>query len=198
IAIEDQLVLGESNKPGSYNHSQMVLVDTLAVYNLLGTLDPDISIETYNGIFHASANEMYKSLERIIDGIEILLGIDDVPLAVGNNNREALYQAIYAISDLIDTEELAGTVSVHSSGYITPAMAVADFFAFLSLYYLSPIYLSGGGISEGVMLDNHAVLYTEWLDGKYDGRYMEDRANALSALLGTNSTDNDNDNPEVD
>src|SRR5690606_12971686 len=64
--------------------------------------------------------------------------------------------------------------------------------------YLSPIYLSDGGISECVMLDNHAVLYTEWLDGKYDGRNMEEHANPLSALLGTNSTDNDNDNPEVD
>ncbi|MGH7602919.1 MAG: calcium-binding protein, partial [Gemmatimonadaceae bacterium] len=102
IAIENQW---NSDEPAPFlpalNHSIVDLTDSLAVFNLLGDLDPAFSVTNaaseakYKTILNLAAQGTAASYERIVDALRALLNIGHDLLPVGNGQRERLYQAIY-------------------------------------------------------------------------------------------------------
>lgn len=104
IFIEDQGVLGILK-----NHSIEVLTDSLAVYNLLGALDPNITAAQIKPVLEAAANQPEESLENILNSLGELFGISG---SVAVDDREALHTRIQAIqaSDLF--QQTAGAVTL--------------------------------------------------------------------------------------
>lgn len=89
-------------------------------HNTNGELNADQFTEQY--LEDSAALGTASSLERVIDGLEKLFGLNTTPLSTSNGNRDALYQAIYAIQA--------------SAGYQT-ALQIADFAQVVSLAGLS-------------------------------------------------------------
>ncbi|MEK9140880.1 MAG: hypothetical protein AAB308_07480, partial [Nitrospirota bacterium] len=119
IAIENQVPSGEPDKPGALNHSQMILTDALAVYNLLAKLDPGLSSTTFKGLLGAADNTVYQSLERIVDAMERLLLADKTLLPTGNTQRDALYNAIYALQGNLLYQQSTGLVTIRDLSLFT-------------------------------------------------------------------------------
>jgi Ca2+-binding RTX toxin-like protein len=101
IPIENQFRGDEpiSARPGALNHSQQILTDALAVYATLTKIDPVLSTNAYKTILAAAAMGTSAGLERIVDALEKVLGINSTLLPAGNVNRDALYQAIYGLRE---------------------------------------------------------------------------------------------------
>ncbi|MEZ5614545.1 MAG: hypothetical protein R3E35_04955 [Rhodocyclaceae bacterium] len=101
ISIENQWQGNEplGDRPGALNHSQQTLTDALAVYAVLARIDSTLSTTAYKTILAAAAIGTSDGLERIIDALEGVLGINASQLASGNANRDALYQAIYGLRE---------------------------------------------------------------------------------------------------
>ena len=99
IPIENQFRGDEphATRPGARNHSQETLTDALAVYATLTKIDPTLSKTAFKAILGAAAMGTSAGLERVIDALESVLGINTSLLASGNANRDALYQAIYGL-----------------------------------------------------------------------------------------------------
>ncbi|MDT3735113.1 MAG: hypothetical protein ROZ00_02695 [Denitratisoma sp.] len=97
IPIENQWQGDEpsSGRPGARNHSQQTLTDALAVFAAIAKLDPALNTNTFKSILQAAAAGTSASLERIVDALEKLFGINSTPLATGNAQRDALYRALY-------------------------------------------------------------------------------------------------------
>ena len=112
IAIEKQFNSDEPNPfSPALNHSIVALNDSLAVYKLLADLSPTLSplsTADYKVILNQAAMFTSASLERIVDTLEGLFQVNDDLLPSGNNNREALYQAIYGTPDKIGLVNTAG------------------------------------------------------------------------------------------
>jgi hypothetical protein len=190
IPVEDQTVLGEPNPPAALNHSQMILTDSLAVYNTLAALDSSFTLEKYRTVFDASTNQMYASLESVVDGLLTIFNVSHVPLPAGNNQREALYEAICGLQNNENYSALVGSANIGASLEINAQQASTDFGAFLALYNLSPVYISGAALSEP-----NSSLYSQWSGGEFSSQYLEDRTEALHVLLGRNTTDLNSTNP---
>jgi Ca2+-binding RTX toxin-like protein len=129
IAIEDQFLSDELNPADAKNHSQQILTDSLAVYNLLTQLDPSLSVSAYKAILNASAIGTAASYERIVDALEILVGLNSTPLPTGNLNREELYQAIYAVREAIFVDHNAAVLELKPEFQgltLTPLNALAS------------------------------------------------------------------------
>lgn len=197
ISIENQASLGEPDRPIALNHSQQNLVDSLAVYNLLGQLDPSLSGEGYDELFQAISNEEYKSLEHIIDTVASLLGFIGPELLTGNNEREALYQKIYAIQNSTIFQDLvAGDVAIDSNA--EPADARTDFGAFLSLISLSPLVIhAADAVAQTALESVNSGLAAIWSADQslpdaqraYTDAYLESRAVFLNILTARNDRD---------
>ncbi|MCK6385948.1 MAG: hypothetical protein L6Q52_16650, partial [Rhodocyclaceae bacterium] len=101
IPIENQFRGDEpfSTRPSARNHSQQTLTDALAVYATLSRIDPTLSTTAYKAILAAAVLGTSAGLERILDALEKVLGINATPLPAGNANRDALYQAIYGLRE---------------------------------------------------------------------------------------------------
>ena len=97
IAIESQVNSDEPDPYSALNHSVVVLADSLAVYKLLNDLcvSPGLNEADYKSILNQVAAGTAASYERIVDTLQSLFRVNDTYLPTGNNNREALYQAIY-------------------------------------------------------------------------------------------------------
>jgi Ca2+-binding RTX toxin-like protein len=94
IAIENQWQSDETATPAALNHSQQTLTDALAVYAMLGKLDPTLTTASFKHILNAEVIGTAGSLEGIVDAIEKVLGIDNNRMPTGNANRDLLFQAL--------------------------------------------------------------------------------------------------------
>jgi len=138
ISIENQMAAEEPDSFGAFNHSIVALSDTLAVYELLSRLDPTLTPHTYSRLLSQSTMGTAASYARIVDGLQKLLGIDNVDLPYGNNNRDALYTAIYGLHEHAGFNALAGHVRIDADA---SAISRGDFGAILSLHHLTPFVL---------------------------------------------------------
>jgi Ca2+-binding RTX toxin-like protein len=117
IAIEDQTGYDQVQPfLPALNHSMVALTDSLAVYKLLSDLCATTSPLTttdYKFILNRAAI-FGASYERIVDGLESLLGINDEFLPAGNEafKREALYQAITALRADPNYQQRLGTLQI--------------------------------------------------------------------------------------
>ena len=64
-----------------------------------------------------------------------------------------------------------------------------DFSAFLTLYYLSPIYLEMNATASSLLESQQSALYSGWTNGDFSDEYITDRIEALSVLLARNNAD---------
>ena len=88
VSIEDQAGLNsdEPEPAGARNHSQQILTDSLAVYNLLTQLAPTLSLSEYKTILNQAAIGTSAGYERVVDVLETLFSINNTPLPTGNSN----------------------------------------------------------------------------------------------------------------
>ncbi|MFT7049247.1 MAG: Ca2+-binding RTX toxin-like protein [Halioglobus sp.] len=198
IATENQFSLSELDRDfPAYNHSIKILTDSLAVYNLLANFDPALSAENYNTIFQGSSNIEHSSLEAIVDGVAKFFSLGGAELPAGNDQRDALYQKIYAIqnSDIFQDLVAAG-VTIDSNA--KPADARTDFGVFLALVNLSPLVIHATDAAAQTALESvNSGLAASWSadqslpDGEraYTDAYLESRAVFLNILATRNSRD---------
>ncbi|MEN9480274.1 MAG: hypothetical protein RLZZ298_1669 [Pseudomonadota bacterium] len=117
IAIEKQWKSDESASPDALNHSQQTLTDALAVYAMLGKLDPSLATTSFKTILNSVVNGTAGSLESLVDIVEKLLDIDNNSMPIGNANRDLLYQALNRMQNGSGTaafEALVGQVKIES------------------------------------------------------------------------------------
>lgn len=186
VPIENQLFSDEPSPLSALNHSQMLLVDSLVVFNLLSMLDVSFSLIDYRAIFDSASNQEYKTLERIVDGMQTVFGIDSTALPAGNGSsqRNEIYQAIYDLMDSDTYTTLLNNASVQSSLGINAQQAATDFGVFLAVHYFSPLYISGAALAEP-----NQELYNQWSSGEFSQQYLADRTAMLGALLNANTND---------
>ncbi|MFZ1832670.1 MAG: calcium-binding protein [Pseudomonadales bacterium] len=189
VPIEDQ-----SAWPPAGNHAIALLAESLAAYQLLVQLDPGLTLERYHALLQSSSNRMDASLERVIDGVRALIGIDADPLPTGSAQREALYQAIYALQDPVGTPQftqLRGNLVFNALEDISVAKARSDFGVFLSLMQLSPLGIGTNQAGAAVLHAVHAAAYQQWAKGASatSDTFLHDRLTLLNASAILNSND---------
>ncbi len=189
ISIENQLSSKEPDRPAALNHSQMVLTDSLAVYNLLYQMDENLSESDFDTIFQLASNEEYKSLERIVDSLEALLDINSTALAVGNNHREALYKAVYGIQGSAAFQDLKGATtiaSVNGGPETISDLAAANTESGRGYRYTLVNLLPFAIISN---LAGTAADDPKYDVDNYTPEYLSDRAQMLELILKRNAAD---------
>jgi pimeloyl-ACP methyl ester carboxylesterase len=72
ILIEDQTRSDISDPAGSRNHSQRVLVDSLALYALFSRIDPTASLESITKIIESASANNGNTLESALDSLRTL------------------------------------------------------------------------------------------------------------------------------
>jgi len=140
VFIEDQGLPTIQNPAG--NHSIQALTDALAVYNLLGGLDSNLTFEQLTPLLEAGSNEPSQSLEAIVNAVGELFGAGD-PVAV--DDRDGLYGRIQAIEHSAPYRPDAGLSVVATKSLV--AAAKLDSPAGLAYRYalvqLSPFAVTG-------------------------------------------------------
>jgi Ca2+-binding RTX toxin-like protein len=203
IAIENQAPpTDEPNPPFStLNHSQMILTDSLAVFALLERLAPSLSAASLESLLGSAALGTAGSLERIVDALAQTLGMNRSPLPTGNANRNALYEAIYAVRSNAVYLALEGSAALRvlaeTDAATLEANAKSDFGYFLALKGLLPIAFEGSG---SPLIAAHADLYARWSADRarriagageleFTDAYHADRAQMLAFLNTANTND---------
>jgi hypothetical protein len=184
IAIEKQTNSDEPDPVfAALNHSIVALTDSLSVYKLLADLDPALSAENYKAILNQAVQGTAAGYERIVDSLQQLFGVEPELLPVGNNSREALYQAIYALQSNTLYQVRAGTLQIvpaadNAAALLTSAQSGTDAVAYrYALNALAPfaalgdetLYLSHNANGELDLYDASAgsgTLTTAWLNDR--------------------------------
>ena len=197
------------------DHSIVKLSDSLAIYNLMSTLDPTLNqnqaqIKTY---LEEATNEDPKSLEKTLDALrQMILGGNITPTLItgasGTGNRDSFYTNLKLLTDSTTFQALIGQVTI-TAPPTTGTDARTDFSAFLSLFYLTPFSLkTNNAAANNLLLAANSALGDQWTDdynlnsedlqnGKanFSDQYLTDRAQMLSWMLKVNKDDIANDNP---
>jgi VCBS repeat-containing protein len=102
IIIEDQFFSDVPNPPGARNHSQEVLTDTLALYELLQRVDANVSIEQIATIVRAASHRNVVTTESVIDVLGRLVGLPSVNI----EDREGFHATIAGVAARLPTQGL--------------------------------------------------------------------------------------------
>ena len=198
IAIEDQAGLDSdeplSQRPSALNHSQKILADSLAVYNVLAELAPTLTGGQYREILIAAAQGTSGSYEKIIDVLASLFGVNDTPLVTGNNNRDALYVELYSVRD--NAAGYQGQLTIQtvealaSSAQLNTPEGLAYRYA---LVELNPFAITGSATLYDIHNPNGEL---DWYDpatgqGTLTTAYLNDRAELLQEMVKDNASDSD-------
>ncbi|WP_152682872.1 hypothetical protein, partial [Caenimonas sp. SL110] len=112
VPIESQTGIGEPAKPSALNHSQMILVDALAVHVLFEKLQPGLAGAAFSKLLETATNREYAGLEGLVETLRSILGLGTGPLPAGHNQREALYQTITTIQESDAFAKLVSKVEI--------------------------------------------------------------------------------------
>lgn len=208
VPIEAQSFLSaEPSTPGALNHSQLVLADALAVYSRFAQLQPGWSMTDFGAALHAAAPREHAGLEGLVSGLRSALGISTEALPTGNDQRETLYQALAAIDQVIEAQDLQGRCDVALLGADCASLARQDFGTFVALKHLGPVALQPHDPGAQAALNTvwqqiHGGLYLEWLSDRnatqygetdhaytYSDAWLSDRAALLGAVIQRNESD---------
>lgn len=194
VEIEDQL--NNPERPASYNHSQRVLTDALAVYALYADFAPSLSMAQIGMLVRSSSNSPLGTLESALDALRTSLGF---AMSTETEDRDALYGNLYDLQAKLGYQSLKGTVNVRllatESADSIAAKAKADFGYFFALQKVLPFAIEGGAAAQ----DADAQLFARWNQDKvarasgdalnFTDAYLGDRAAYLGWLLQTNLDD---------
>jgi Ca2+-binding RTX toxin-like protein len=178
IPIENQWRSDEPSPPLSHNHSQQVLTDALAVYERLARFDETLEPGEFKRILQDSVSGTAGSLEAIVTGLEALFGTNDTPLPVGNQNRDALYQALQRLDGIDGTYRIRATPRDADSLLAGAQTSLATRY---TLTHLLPFVLDG---DDSLYADHNTNGELDLYDpatgaGSLTRRYLEDRADML-------------------
>lgn len=145
ISIENQLASDVHGAPAAMNHSQQVLTDALAVYDLFACVVPSITIDTISYILKAATDKNADTLESATKALgKIFLGTQP---SITTGDRDALYQAIGQIKTVVDTLQALGeTYTVRLMGQSADgdaALAKTDLAVRYALKELLPFAVQG-------------------------------------------------------
>ncbi|MCU7860758.1 MAG: hypothetical protein KZQ86_13220, partial [Candidatus Thiodiazotropha sp. (ex Lucinoma kastoroae)] len=200
VAIEDQT--RALNPPGALNHSQMILTDALAVYNLFAAIDPGTGVDVLSPILLGASNQDNTTLEQIVYALSDLFL--DAPIEVATDDREGLYTAIQAIeTELFIDRTIANpqlkpiyqNLEVESLANLTQEQIVAhannDIAYRYALAHLNPFAIVG---RESLYDDHNQNDELELYDpvtqtGELTTAYLQDRTHYLRASLQRNEWD---------
>ncbi|MDG9700589.1 hypothetical protein QB898_12930, partial [Ottowia sp. 10c7w1] len=204
IAIEDQGIgSAEPDKPFARNHSQAILADSTRVYALLDALDSNtLSLEDYQKIFNASANQSFVTLEKLVTSLHAYLGLGDISIQSGNKSRNELHAAISNIENHSIYKALKGKIHFGAAGRGVTA-AQENFSAFMALQTLSPFSLSSDDSQAlNALWQSEAwkEVYQNWQADKaaraagrpaahYSEQWYADRTFLLNAVMSNNVLD---------
>jgi pimeloyl-ACP methyl ester carboxylesterase len=111
ITIEDQSFSDVPEPQLSFNHSQRVLTDSLALYAAYSNVDPTITVENITKIIKASSNLNVNTLEKALDNLrELLLGAT-IPGTVPEG-RESYYTNLNELSEWLNARLSSGDAPV--------------------------------------------------------------------------------------
>ncbi len=162
VPIENQWLGGEPNVPDAYNHSQMILADSLAVKAMVDHLQAT-DLATYNTLLKTASKDEYSSLERAVDSVEALVTGNTAWMPAGNAQREALYSAMNTLANDGTMAALAGKVTLNTS--FSASAARTDFAALASLSLGTTFQMRTGDYAAMDALGQvHGGLYTAWTD----------------------------------
>ena len=218
IPIENQFVgdVPDPKRP-SYNHDQRQVTDALTVFDMLHRMDYGLSLTSFGDLLRASANGQNRSLENLVDGVEVLLGIDRSALDAGNAYRNELHLAVQRLvggSPAFPVAHpqfaaLAGQVSVKIVTKDLIALAATEFGMLVALKDLSPFFLTAidsNPASDAALTafwrQSRAVDFVDWTAEKdavtpvaFSDSWFQDRVKMLDAIVYRNNHDLVSDTP---
>lgn len=115
----------------STSHSIIPLTDTLAVYNLLATIDSGLNLDSITGILKASSNVAANTLESVISDMGKLFQVTGTAGFTSNefdsiNGRDLLYTALKDITAAIPAGGGLSLVAADSSILTNAQASTAD------------------------------------------------------------------------
>jgi len=114
IVIEDQTASDVTGAPAALNHSQVVLADALAVYNLYDQLAPNLGIAGISTLISAESNKHSTSLENSLDSLrELLTGVTlDANTRTPVGDRNTFYSNLYTLQNEANFNTLLGMITL--------------------------------------------------------------------------------------
>ncbi|OGA65661.1 MAG: hypothetical protein A3G81_05265 [Betaproteobacteria bacterium RIFCSPLOWO2_12_FULL_65_14] len=126
------------------SHKIEILTDALAVYDLLATVDPSISIIDSTKIVEAASSNNRESLERVVKTLALVFGTT-APAAI--ENRDQLFEKIFQLKNTLDAPGAAGSSHIVPLSDKTVAqiagLALSDIAVRYALQKLDPFAVSG-------------------------------------------------------
>jgi len=179
IEAEDTLIDLES-------HDMDRLVDSLAVMNLLNTLDSSFTLAKANELLLLASSDEYTELEGMMNYLAKLFGQDEV--AITNSDHDEVYRTINQITD-----SLAGKtyqISTITDSIVTQALS-GDKAALYAIVNLQPFVVKGTtqGITDA-LYQNHSANGALDIENISE-QYLTERAAMLQWLIKYNETDED-------
>lgn len=214
VPIENQFLSDVTDpKIPSWNHDQRQLTDALAVSQLLQGLVPGFAFSDQNLLTRSSASGETRSLENLVDGLQLLVGLGPAPLAAGNDPeaRSALHAAIQDLQANPNYKSLVGQVRLDPRH--DHQVARSDVAALLSLVLglpfstrlIDPSPTSSGSLA---LYSVHRTLYERWLSDStarangatpdqlhYTDDFLRDRQAMLDLVIEQNRRNDASDRP---
>ncbi|HQB39207.1 MAG TPA: hypothetical protein PL053_08020, partial [Deltaproteobacteria bacterium] len=194
-------------------HSQKVMTDSLALQNMLASLDPTLSPANMLAIVKAASAVDGNSLEQTLDSIrKTILGPGTIPTKASGASdsqasRETYYKNLYDFMGTGQFTSLQGKIMISTAYDTIDSRARTEFSTLLSIINLSPIMITGTSTSNQTLLDSKlqtvwSDLYSKWqadnqltaaerAAGKanFSDQYLKDRASMLAWLIKGNIGD---------
>ena len=106
VGVEDQHSPDVDQPAAARNHSQRVLADALAVYDLFARVDDSITPAAMRDLLGASSGRVSTTLEEAVTSLSSVFLTDR--RSVGRESRDELYAAIDAVSAAVDAGHARG------------------------------------------------------------------------------------------
>ena len=172
IVIENQFLSGVSDPPLSLNHSQRVLTNALAIYDLFTRVDPTVSVETVSAIIKAVSNENANTLESALSALGAIYGKGYTSI---ETDRDTFYANLYDLQEAVAGKTGTVVSLVGQSRDQLAGLAKADIAYRYALEELIPFAVTGNsGLYASHNADGH-------LDAEqFTDLYLQDRAAMLT------------------
>ncbi len=168
-------------------HAMPTLNDVLAVYNLLGTVDSSVTIETLNAIHEASSQKGTTDNDVLVKAFGTLVnkalnfGLDGEIAAVGSDN-EKMHDAIFAILKKLDPPQSLDITS------LVDALGNTSDIAYRYALRELNAFMAGGVSYDNFNQSKELDLYdAETGEGSLTEKWLESRGQMLKEVLKANT-----------
>ncbi|MCF7982641.1 MAG: hypothetical protein K9K86_11715 [Pseudomonadales bacterium] len=191
---ELDVFIEELSAPETYKeHSSSSLLDSLAVMELLHTLDSTLSLAQHQIMLESSSNVFVDSLEGIVDGLgKLFVGVGYIDTSIGDFTMQDRRESLHA-----NIQTIKGRLTLDGNGYanltlsIVSASSIADFSTQntdlgrgyrYALVNLLPFAITSN-------LTGTAADDPQYDAANFSTAYLADRAQMLELLITRNTLD---------